>query len=550
MLAFIDIETTGLDLNDDILAIGLITMENDYRLVTDINELKNYKLVGHNIKFDVRRINHHYGLDLEPFLDTIIIAYLDNPHLKSYGLKTLITKIFKVPNWSEDTNGLLNKEGKRAKSFGEITYLLKNKREGDLWDSMLEYLEKDVRYTKLLFSLINNLSNKEIELAHFLTKLDYLIDTKLEPFYIDTFLLDKVSKETSQKINDLKTKMPKINYNASKQVADLFTKEGIIINTYTSKGAKSVGKESITQLMLDYPNNELIMNYTELKKLEKLKSAFLEPWAKLNGKMSPRFSLIGTKTGRTSCSKPNIQQIPKGSVRNLFIAPQGYDLVEADYSQMELRIAGEVAQVQGILNAFKDDEDLHSVTARSLFGDNFTEKQRNSAKVANFGLLYGMGSQGYQKYALTWGLQLTLKECTDIKLGFFNAYPELTQYYENVRKDLRIKGYTESPTGRRFKVDPITFRYGDRHQDEQTAINARIQGYASDLLLYSLHKILTHPLYGDEFKVFGMIHDSILFYIKKGSVVAQGIIEDAMLNHEGVNVPLKVDYENKGERWN
>lgn len=553
MFAIIDIETTGLEKDARVLAVGLMLLNGRYKLVTNPKELEQYKLIGHNIKFDIERLNAFYGLNLEPYLDTQIISYLHEPTEKQQSLKYLASKHFKAKKWNENTFGLRKENGEKATEIAQVLWHFKkpgfrHTEKGKLlYNEMLKYLQMDCKQTLNLFSLYTRLTKQEQELARFLTKLDWLMETKYDYFYLDMPLLYTKKIQAEKELKRLKNKLSKtINLNSSRQVADYIQKTlNIPIEHKTSAGKPSVAYDSIVALSKQYPRIKWLQDYAQYKKLYKAYTSFLKPWLDLNGRFKPQFLLTKTVTGRTSCINPNIQQIPKGELRELFKAPAGYDFVEVDYSQMELRVIADVAQVAEMLRAYHNDKDLHSQTASILFDTKEpTQKQRQIGKTANFGLIYGMSAKGFKDYTATQGINLTIQQAELIRSKFLNTYKELNEYYYKVTHDLKSQGYTENLIGRRYKVDKRTIT----NQTIRSGINAPIQSLASDILLNSLYKALTHERYGKDYKIIGTVHDSILLYVKTG-LDLEPFFNELMCSIEELQVPLKIDYNNYGKGW-
>lgn len=561
-IAVIDLESTGLSfVKDRILEVGLIDEENGYQLVTmNIDKLKDYRLVGHNIKFDVGFINAAFKTDLKPYLDTMILYYLIKPYRRKYGLKDILTKDFKIPEWNEDTLGLRNEQGKVAKAIAETLHyfrahnFIQTEVGKKLYANMLEYLKLDVTYTYGLFQFcIKKLTPEEISLAELLTQVDFLIQEKYEPFYLNQEKLEETYHKINNRMLELERRLSKggkLNLNSSRQVVQFITKQmGLEIHIKTEKGALSVGVDSIQDLAERYPSNSWITDFSEYKTYSKLLRAFLKPWMELEGSFKPSFSLVSTKSGRTSCMRPNIQQIPKGEIRQLFIPPKGYDFVEVDYSQMELRIVADVAQVKPMLEAFEQGKDMHTLTTQLLFHkEDVSESERKIGKTANFALLYGMSPKGFAGFCK--GMDVSLAEANRIHANFHNAYRELNKYYDIVKHDLQTKHYSENKIGRRYRFDVREYNL-NRSYVERSAINAKVQSLASDMLLIALRDLLNDERYGKDFYICGTVHDSILAYVKKGVDLEDLFYDRMCAQFEGslVNVKLKIDYENFGDSW-
>lgn len=376
MTYIIDIETTGLNRKTDkINVVGILEYEtgtiyqttkwSDFIELANKLDLKASLCIMHNAKFDAGFIDEDYGYRLGNTLDTIMLAYLYNPYRKYYALKGLVADLF---GFEYDVD-LETKTG--------------------VSQEMLEYNKTDLQVTALLYKYFSErLSEKEIQLAKYLTSIDAIYNSITEKgVLVDTKLckaeLKKAAAEIDRLAHKIKSKTGEINLNSSQQLADvLFNKLGYTPTKKTGKGAWSVGTDVLKGFA-----TELTDDLVEYKRLEKLRSSFLQPYS-LVDRIFPYFKLTSTTSGRTSSSKPNLQQLPRGStVRNLLKVPnQHYYFVEIDYSQMELRCAGQIAKVREIIKAYNEDQDIHTLTAKAVTGkDEITEQDRFQAKAVNFG---------------------------------------------------------------------------------------------------------------------------------------------------------------------
>jgi DNA polymerase I-like protein with 3'-5' exonuclease and polymerase domains len=235
----------------------------------------------------------------------------------------------------------------------------------------------------------------------------------------------------------------------------------------------------------------------------------------------------GTVTGRTSAKDPAYQTIPKHTVwakplRKVYVPPPNHVILKADYSQGELRIAADVANEPTMIQSYTDGIDLHSVTAARLVNMELSEflaqpkewqaEKRFGGKAGNFGLLYGMGAEGFQMYALnTYGVELSLEECHEFRDGFFELYPRLLEWHDEQKEYAAKHGYVRSPLGRIRHLPLIKSHFQDvRAKQERQAINSPIQATLSDMAQLSI--VLLTKKYPDLW-IFGMTHDDIAFYV-------------------------------------
>lgn len=372
----IDIETTGLDRYTD--TINLVGVYN-----TDTNEVHQtetladfvslYKQLGlgqslcifHNAKFDVPFLEYHYGTKFDNVLDTILLFYLYNPYRKTYALKPLVEELFGIKY--------------------DVDIDIKT----GLSEQLREYNAMDLQATYLVYKYATErLSEKEVKLAWYLTKVDRIYGEITERgVLIDSLRCNMELSKAKVRLSELEKVIRKyvgpININSTDQLAKVLYGK----LQYKPKKKTATGKWAVDTDTLKEYGTELSEALVEYRLLTKLKSSFLEPY---QGKsvIHPQFRLTMTTSGRTSSAKPNLQQLPRGAtVRNLLKVPSpDYVFVEIDYSQMELRCAGQIANIKEIIRAYKEDKDIHTLTAQLVSGqDEITEQQRFQAKAVNFG---------------------------------------------------------------------------------------------------------------------------------------------------------------------
>ncbi len=312
------------------------------------------------------------------------------------------------------------------------------------------------------------------------------------------------------------------NPGSPKQVGELlFGVLGLDILKRTEAGAPSTNGDILT--MLNHPVAQAIV---EWRKVAKLLSGYIHPWEEYlasspDGRFHPTFKVHATVTGRLAATDPAIQTVPReSSVRSIITAPPGWVLVEADYSQIELRVACSIAQEPTMIQAFNEGQDLHSLTARDVvLGDPnavVTKKERQDAKAINFGFLFCMSARGFRDYALAnYGVSLTQKEAELRRHRYFQKYDGLSVWHRETKAIVRRDKQVRSPLGRirRFpginEVDKVM-----RSEMEREAINFTVQSTASDICLLAgikLHKLLPQ----DKAHIVNFVHDAILFEVKE-----------------------------------
>ncbi|MFK7829803.1 MAG: DNA polymerase I [Congregibacter sp.] len=310
---------------------------------------------------------------------------------------------------------------------------------------------------------------------------------------LDEDLLWEQSRELGQRLQGLEEEAHNLagqvfNLGSPKQLGEiLFKKLELPVLKKTPKGAASTAEEVLQELALDYPLPRLLLEH---RSLAKLKSTYTD---KLPGMINPVTGRIHTSyhqavtaTGRLSSSDPNLQNIPIRTeegrrIRQAFVAAPGYQIVAADYSQIELRIMAHLSEDAGLLEAFRQNLDVHSATAAEVFGvglDSVSGDQRRKAKAINFGLIYGMSAFGLGRQ-----LHLDRAEAQRYIDVYFERYPGVREYMDRTRALAHEQGYVETLFGRRLYLPEINVRNKNRQQAaERTAINAPMQGSAADII--------------------------------------------------------------------
>jgi len=379
---------------------------------------------------------------------------------------------------------------------------------------------------------------------------------------VDAALLGIQSIELGNKMVDLERQAYEIageefNLGSPKQLgAILYEKLGLPVLKKTGKGQASTAEEVLAKLAEDdYPLPKVLMQY---RSMSKLKSTYTD---RLPEQINPRTGRIHTSyhqavaaTGRLSSSDPNLQNIPVRTaegrrIRQAFIAPKGYKLLAADYSQIELRIMAHLSKDEGLMNAFRHNLDVHTATAAEVFKvelGEVTSDQRRSAKAINFGLIYGMGAQ---KLGKDIGVDTkTAKAYIDV---YFARYPGVREYMERTRAQASDQGYVETFFGRRLYLPDIhSNKPQERAAAERTAINAPMQGTAADIIKKAM--VLVDNWLADsglDAKVILQVHDELVLEVRE-DLVAQVSekIREHMSAAAQLDVPLLVEV-GVGDNW-
>lgn len=560
MYATIDIETTGLnrfkdkitwigigvskDIGEDFLALYTLDMRNNKdfakfkKIVDRLKEIKA-RTVFQNGKFDALFIEAQYKITL-PIHEDVMLMGTAYDLAEDHGLKDMAQRYLGVPDWD-----ISNKE----------------KLSGN--DSIIPYLKCDVKYTWELFCyFLDVMTPQHRKIYKKILLPAYLMyrDTERNGAYIDVPKLREVREEykkrEQEKLDWLNSKY-KINWNSSAQVADvLFSsdKEGCPVLKKSAKtGKPSADAEVLNKLAAQgYEIPKVLLEYKAVNTLSKM---FLNRWEDDLGfdkRLHPSFNLTNVVTGRTSCQNPNLQQVPREkAVRSLFNAPEGRLFFEADYSQLELRIAAEYSHDPVMLDIYKNGGDIHSTTAKLMTGGREpTKEERGRAKAVNFGFLYGMLAKKFVDYAYnSYGVIFTQHEAELFREAFFAKYARLLPWHKEMEYECELMGGVANKFGRFRKLPNIYSEdWYERLSAVRRAINTPVQGTGSDLLISAATKI-NHDLKKEGVKIVGTVHDSILgeFRAEDKEWVTEYIrkvmLHPPILDEFGVEleVPLDID---------
>ena len=378
---------------------------------------------------------------------------------------------------------------------------------------------------------------------------------------IDAPMLAKQSGELGLRLVQLETEAYEIagqpfNLGSPKQLGEIFfDKLGMPVVKKTPSGARSTDEEVLEKLAEDYP---LPAKLLEHRSLSKLKGTYTDKLAQLalprTGRVHTHYAQAVAVTGRLSSNDPNLQNIPVKTaegrrVREAFVAPAGYLIASADYSQIELRIMAHISQDAALLSAFTQGIDVHRATAAEVFGvavDEVSSEQRRYAKVINFGLIYGMSSFGLAR-----NLSIETKAAAAYIDKYFQRYPGVKNYMDETRLSAKSKGYVETVFGRRLYLPEINSPNGPRQKGaERAAINAPMQGTAADLIKLSMNKVLeVLDSENRKTKMIMQVHDELVFEVPADEVDWVRVeIPRLMASVAQLKVPLLAEI-GVGENW-
>ena len=380
---------------------------------------------------------------------------------------------------------------------------------------------------------------------------------------VDKTMLAKQSAEIAARLLDIEKQAFEMagqpfNLASPKQLGEiLFEKLGLPVIKKTKTGAPSTAEEVLQELALDYPLPALLLDY---RSLAKLKSTYTDKLPEMvnraTGRIHTSYHQAVAATGRLSSSDPNLQNIPIRSaegrrIRQAFVAPEGYRMVAADYSQIELRIMAHLSGDEALVYAFRNGLDIHKATAAEVNGiplDAVSDEDRRRAKAVNFGLIYGMSAYGLAKQ-----LKIPVPEAKAYIDLYFERYPGVHAYMESIREQAKQHGYVETLYGRRLYLPEINSSNGMRRQAaERTAINAPMQGTAADIIKRAM--ILVQDWLEQSqlpVRMIMQVHDELVFEVKDEEGLVSQFSEqvaEIMASAADLSVPLVVDV-GRGNNW-
>ena len=508
--------------------------------------------LGQNLKYDMSVLANH-GITLRGIrFDTMLESYVVDSVGSRHDMNTLALKYL-----GEKT---IHFEDIAGKGAGQLTFnqiAIEDAAPYAAEDADITLRLHQVLWPKLQESegLKRVFDSIEVPLVPVLSKIERT------GAIVSADLLHKQSLELGTRLGELEQQAydlagEEFNLASPKQLGQiLFEKLNIPVLKKTAKGAPSTKEEVLQELALDYPLPKILLEH---RSLSKLKSTYTD---KLPGMVNPTTGRVHTSyhqavtaTGRLSSSDPNLQNIPVRTaegrrIRQAFIASKGSKIVAADYSQIELRIMAHLSQDKGLTDAFSQGLDVHQATASEVFGVSLEEvsiDQRRSAKAINFGLMYGMSAFGLARQ-----LHIGRKEAQEYIDLYFDRYPGVKTYMDNIRSNAAESGFVETLYGRRLYLPEIRSSNGMRRQAaERTAINAPMQGTAADIIKLAMIEV-DHWLTASELKaqVIMQVHDELVLDVPEAELdtVMDGL-KDCMAGAARLDVPLVVDI-GVGDNW-
>ena len=508
--------------------------------------------LGQNLKYDASVLANHditlRGIAFDTMLESYVLDSTGSRHdMDSLALKYLGMKTIHF----EDVAG----KGAKQLTFNQVKV-----------EDAAPYAAEDADITLRLHealwpkvqaepSLVSVFEEIELPLVPVLSRIER------QGALISRELLAQQSIELGTRLGELQGQAydlagQEFNLGSPKQLGQiLFEKLELPVIKKTPKGAPSTAEDVLVELALDYPLPKLLLEY---RSLSKLKSTYTDKLPEMinpqTGRVHTSYHQAVTATGRLSSSDPNLQNIPIRTeegrrIRQAFIAPEGYQIVAADYSQIELRIMAHLSGDTGLLQAFNDARDVHRATAAEVFEvteDEVSGDQRRKAKAINFGLIYGMSAFGLAKQ-----LHLGRNEAQLYIDRYFERYPGVADYMDRTRALAREQGYVETLYGRRLYLPEINARNKMRAQAaERTAINAPMQGSAADIIKRAMLAADQWLQQGEaDARMIMQVHDELVLEVAADQVpqVCDHLC-DLMSGAAELAVPLLVE-AGVGENW-
>jgi len=530
MLKTIYIETSGEQ-------YYYVINDSNIGVLKEIMEDPDIVKTGHDIKQDILLLKK-YGIDINPIgFDTMIAAYLLNPSKGSYRIRDLSQEYLRAGVDGYEAKGLdhVQKFGATVKTVSELQNVLAGRLE--------EY------------------GMMELYCAVELPLVTVLADMEYEGFNVDKGMLEMLSEDFAKQIEALTTDIYKyageeFNINSTRQLGViLFDKLGLTAIKKTKTGY-STDVEVLEKLLGKHPIIEKLLEY---RQLVKLKSTYVDGLIGIinpdTGRIHTKLNQTVTATGRLSSTEPNLQNIPIRTengrqIRKVFIPRSNeYTLVDADYSQIELRILAHISGDRGLLDAFIRNEDIHTRTASEVLGIELTEVtplMRGRAKAVNFGIIYGISD-----YGLSQDLKIPRNEAKKYIESYFDRYPGVKKYMLDIVEAAKADGYVKTIMNRRRYIPEITSRNAmNRNFGERIALNTPIQGSAADLIKIAMVKV-----HGElkkrnlKSKLILQVHDELIIETLRSELEeVKQLVKECMENAVELSVPVIADISS-GDCW-
>jgi len=536
---------------------GCLNKENVIKKLKPLLEDKSVKKIGQNIKFDFIVLFKH-GISMNSMEDTMLMSYVLDAGKNRHNMDTLseIHLQHKTISFKEIVG-----TGKKEINFSDVEL-----------DKAMEYAAEDADITYRLYKIFSkNLKVEKLTNIYEIFEkplIKILAFMEIEGIKIDNNFLKVLSEKFEKKISKLEKEVFKIskrefNIGSPKQLGEIIYNDlKIAVLKKTRKGSFATNASILEDLAFKghvFP--KLILDWRQVSKLKNTYSdALPEHINPKTKRVHTSFLLAATTTGRLASSDPNLQNIPIKSedgrdIRKAFIAEKNFTLISADYNQIEMRILADLADVKELKKAFKNNEDVHSLTASQVFDVDIKkvdQDMRRKAKAINFGIIYGISQYGLAKQ-----INVSNHEANEFLNAYFVRFPEIKIYMESTIKFCRKSGYVNNIFGRRSHFNGINDKnFNVRNFQERATINAPIQGSASEIMRLAMIRLNKkfESLTNNKSKMLLQIHDELIFEVPEKEVkIITKIIQDEMTSVtesdlHSFSTPLTVDI-NTGDNW-
>ena len=536
---------------------GCLKKEAVIKKLKPLLEDKSVKKIGQNIKFDFI-VLFKQGINMNSMEDTMLMSYVLDAGKNRHNMDTLaeIHLQHKTISFKEIVG-----TGKKEINFSDVEL-----------DKAMEYAAEDADITYRLYKIFSkNLKLEKLTNIYEIFEkplIKILAFMEIEGIKIDNKFLRALSEKFEKKINKLEKEVFKIskkefNIASPKQLGEVIYNDlKIAVLKKTRKGSFATNASVLEDLAFKgHKFPKLILDWRQVSKLKNTYSdALPEHINPTTKRVHTSFLLAATTTGRLASSDPNLQNIPVKSedgkdIRKAFIAEKGFTLISADYNQIEMRILADLAGVKELKKAFKNNEDIHSLTASQVFDvdiKKIDQDMRRKAKAINFGIIYGISQYGLAKQ-----INVSNYEADEFLNAYFSRFPEIKIYMDDTINFCRKSGYVNNIFGRRSHFNGINDKnFNVRNFQERAAINAPIQGSASEIMRLAMIRLdkKFKNLKDNKSKILLQIHDELIFEVSEKEIKnITRIIKEEMTSvtdsdMHSFSTPLTVDI-NLGDNW-
>ena len=532
--------------NGNIIYTKLFNKEDVLKL-KNIMEDESISKISYNIKEDYVLLKE-YGINLKGIkYDADVASYILNPTNTKHTIKDIAMQYLDI-----DLDELIPKKEDTQLNIFEQVKDISNKEEVGAYVYALNKL-----YSVTMEKMQSDGSIKlfeEIEMP-----LTYVLgDMQFNGMFVEKSELEKFGKELKERLNNTKTEIydlvgEEFNINSTQQLGKiLFEKLKLTVPKKNKKGY-ATDVETLEGIKDEHPIVQKVLEYRSLTKLNSTYVEGLIPFInQKDNRIHAVFNQTITATGRISCTEPNLQNLPshEGEGKNIkksFKAKEGYVFIDADYSQIELRVLSHIAKDETMIEAFKNDEDIHKQVASKVFGvpmSKVTKEQRSRAKAVNFGIIYGITAFG-----LSQQLKIGRKEAQNYIDNYLKKYSGIKIFMEDIVNKAKEEGFVETLFGRRRYVPELKSKnYVVRQFGTRVAMNTPIQGTAADIMKIAMNKVYD-GIKNLDAKVVLQVHDELVLEVKEEQKEkAKEILKNSMENATTLEVPLKVELS-EGKTW-